>query len=60
MWQLDYSCFTCAHQSKRCPHSKRSEIVKQTSFSHICDICAIEMDRLTIAKDYDALASYVL
>ena len=34
--------------------------MKQTSFSHICDICAIEMDRLTIAKDYDALASYVL
>ena len=34
--------------------------MKQTSFSHVCDTCAIEMDRLTIAKDYDALTSYVL
>lgn len=33
--------------------------MKQTSFSHVCDACAIEMDRLTIAKDYDALTSYI-
>jgi hypothetical protein len=34
--------------------------VKNTSFSPVCDACANEMDRLAIAKDYDALASYVL
>lgn len=34
--------------------------MKQTFFSPVCDTCASEMDRLTIAKDYDALASYVL
>lgn len=30
------------------------------SFSPVCDTCAVEMDRLTIAKDYDALATYTL
>lgn len=34
--------------------------MKQTAFSPVCDTCANEMDRLTIAKDYDALSSYVL
>ncbi len=34
--------------------------MKQTSFSTVCDACAIEMDRLTIARDYGALISYVL
>lgn len=34
--------------------------MKKASFSPVCDTCASEMDRLTIAKDYDALASYVL
>lgn len=34
--------------------------MKQTSFSPACDTCAKEMDRMTIAKDYDALDTYVL
>lgn len=34
--------------------------MKQTSFSPICDTCASEMDQLTLAKDYDTLASYVI
>ena len=34
--------------------------MKQTSFSPICDTCANEMDQLTLAKDYDTLASYVI
>lgn len=29
-------------------------------FSPICDTCAIEIDRLIITRDYDALASHVL
>lgn len=34
--------------------------MKQAFFSPVCDTCAIEIDRLIIAKDYDALTSYVL
>lgn len=34
--------------------------MKRTSFSPECNTCASEIDRLTIAKDYDTLTSYVL